>query len=564
MASESFHAQTPNPKAPIHHKMKSSAVSLLLFSVTSSSSSATRVFPQRTSAEAAIVEWGHSAIISALDGAVASFGPQTSMGASFEVETAPVLANPIDGVGNRLKLDDNNMDVSSKMMQLPRLDNSDAALGNMVIMTDSAGLSGVAMARIAKISGAAALMIVNTDERAGDYIYSLEPETDEEAKYATDHIDIPVFMVSLQAGNVITTALATDDMDADVVNAGGALPDRVRLYAGGDRPFFEDAVSQHPLVYLIHNLLTNEECNDLIHMADGKYDRVVDDAYTPGLGVNNFLENMMQPSPAKNVDRVVLWKGDMGGKFFKDIDERISQVTGFPIEHLSDFEINKHTSEKSYYVPHYDINESNSIMASITIFLSDIPRDNGGEIVYPETQQQQPDGKTSNEAVVIHPVKGLAIIHHNTDDKYNFDKSTVHKEAVFKGRGEYKYVAKKYIYLNPQPRNTRVVLPLLASPFGGKLPRVIITMHNILLDKFGMDKGELYFRKIITVTPILLLIVIVSLISNLVIKQMKSMIFGSSGGSDDGKTKKGREASTSVVEGRKTIKKSTRMKSKKS
>ena len=44
---------------------------------------------------------------------------------------------------------------------------------------------------------------------------------------------------------------------------------------------------------------------------------------------------------------------------------------------------------------------------------------------------------------------------------------------------------------------------------------------------------------------------------------MKSMIFGSSGGSDDGKTKKGREASTSVVEGRKTIKKSTRMKSKK-
>lgn len=543
--------------------MKSSVVSLLLFSVTSSSSvtAATRVFPQRTSAEAAIVEWGHSAIISALDGAVASFGPQTSMGASFEVETAPVLANPIDGVGNKLKSDDPDVNVSKMMMQLPKLDNADATLGNMIIMTDSAGLSGVAMARIAKISGAAALMIVNTDEHAGDYIYSLEPETDEEAQYAAEHIDIPVFMVSLQAGNVITTALATDDMDNDVVNAGGALPDRVRLYAGGDRPFFEDAVSQHPLVYLIHNLLTDEECNDLIHMADGKYDRVVDDAYTPGLSVNNYLENMMQPSPAKNVDRVVLWKGDMGGKFFKDIDERISQVTGYPIEHLSDFEINKHTPETSYYVPHFDINESNSIMASITIFLSNIPRDAGGEIAYPETQQQQPDGKTSTEAVVVHPVKGLAIIHHNTDDKYVFDKSTVHKEAVFKGH-DYKYVAKKYIYLNPQQRHTRVVLPLLALTFGGRLPRGIITLHNVLLDKFGMDNGELYFRKIVTVTPILLLISILFLISNLVIKQIKSMMFGDVGG-DDAKTKKGKEASTSVVEGRKMVKKLTRMKPKK-
>ena len=36
-----------------------------------------------TSEEAAVVEWGHSAIISALDGAVAAFGPQTSQGVSI-------------------------------------------------------------------------------------------------------------------------------------------------------------------------------------------------------------------------------------------------------------------------------------------------------------------------------------------------------------------------------------------------------------------------------------------------------------------------------------------------
>jgi len=208
-------------------------------------------------------------------------------------------------------------------MTLPPLDNADDVAGNMVIMTDDAGLSGVAMARIAKMSGAAALMIVNTDQNAGDYIFSVEAETEEEAEYASENIDIPVFMVSLQAGNVITTALATDDMDPEVVNSGGALPDRVRLYAGGDRPFFEDVVSGMPLVYLIHNMLTADECDALVSAAEGRYDRV-DDAS----GENNYLENLMasgaSPSgrTAKNIDRVTLWKGGIAGKLYKDIDER--------------------------------------------------------------------------------------------------------------------------------------------------------------------------------------------------------------------------------------------------
>ena len=188
----------------------------------------------------------------------------------------PVLASPIDGVGSQRNTKGGENVEPPSDLELPKLTNANYVEGNMVIMTDAAGLSGVAMARIAKISGAAALMVVNTDQDAGDYIFSLEPESDEEAKYAAEHIDIPVIMVSLQAGNVITTALATDDMDPAIVNSGGALPDRVRLYAGGDRPFFEDAVSRAPVVYLIHNMLTGEECDDLIRLADGKYDRVDD------------------------------------------------------------------------------------------------------------------------------------------------------------------------------------------------------------------------------------------------------------------------------------------------
>jgi len=46
----------------------------------------------RTSEEAAVIEWGHSAIISALDGAVAAFGPQTSQGVSFLFITYVIIS----------------------------------------------------------------------------------------------------------------------------------------------------------------------------------------------------------------------------------------------------------------------------------------------------------------------------------------------------------------------------------------------------------------------------------------------------------------------------------------
>lgn len=184
-------------------------------------------------------------------------------------------------------------------------------------------------------------------------------------------------------------------------------------------------------------------------------------------------------------------------------------------------------------------------MASITIFLNDVPHGDGGEFIFPKPE----DG--SGEPVVIFPTKGLAIVHHNTDEKYNFDMSSVHQEAeLLKG---YKYVAKKYVYLNPQPRHMRILLPLIAAPFGGKLPRVIIELHSALIDKFGYENAEVYFRKVITMIPILLFVGIASVISNFVAKKLKSV-----GAGDDG-NKGGKDA---AIDGR--PKKSKASKSKKS
>ena len=168
-------------------------------------------------------------------------------------------------------------------------------------------------------------------------------------------------------------------------------------------------------------------------------------------------------------------------------------------------------------------------MASITIFLNDVPVGNGGEFIFPEPRDGQ------GEPIVVRPVKGLAVVHHNTDDKYNFDPSTIHQEAVL-SKG-YKYVAKKYIYLNPQPKHVRIVLPLIAAPFGGILPRGIIALHNALIERFGPQTAEMYFRKIVTMSPILLLLIIASVVSSFVARKLKSL--GGDGGGDGKRKKEG-------------------------
>ena len=82
------------------------SIQLLATIPTASATIADNVFPKRTEEEAAVFEWGNSAIISALDASVAMFGPQTSQAALLEVECKPVLAAPVNGIIKGKKDDD--------------------------------------------------------------------------------------------------------------------------------------------------------------------------------------------------------------------------------------------------------------------------------------------------------------------------------------------------------------------------------------------------------------------------------------------------------------------------
>lgn len=471
-------------------------------------------YPRRTEDEAAVLEWGHSAIISALDASVAYFGPQTSQAALLEVECMPILGSPLNGVfeddEDEIDSDEEENDEvegeegeeerklkksskKKKKDEIRPLLNADEVHGNMVVMTNTGNVSALKMAKMAKASGAAALLIVNIDEKRPDDIYRLEAEEGEEG---AEDIDIPVVMISMNSANVLTSATVTENMaKEDIINNG--MPERVRLYAGGDRPFFEDVEPINPTLYLIHNLLTKDECDTLVEAAKDKVEPVTKD---------DLLQMTLSSKDFPGVERVMLWQGMLQSPATKAIEERIEQVTGFPATHYSDFIIDK-LEPGAQWKPKYDIQQGMvPPMASITIFLND----GGGPLVYP----------AAKEPVKVLARKGVAVVHHNTDHNHQVDQNTVHALLPTLDTTEPVYVARKYVHALPVTNARRIALPVFAAPFGGKLPALVVQLHDTLVEKFGLEEGGSYFDKVCVFIPVLILLGIAQMIGTAIHRKM--------------------------------------------
>ncbi|EEC51679.1 predicted protein [Phaeodactylum tricornutum CCAP 1055/1] len=478
------------------------------------------VFPRRHVDEAAVLEWGHSAIISALDASVAWFGPQTSQAALLEVEAQPVLASPVHGVSNTVQealdaLEEQASDVETNEQvanwRKIVLDNADEVQGNVVVMTNTGDLSGPQMAMLAQNSGAAAFLRNNSHHHAA--LAAL--------------IDIPTVMISMNAANVLTTATVDPNASSRrrVVNHG--MPDRVRLYAGGDRPFFEDAQAESPAVYLIHNVLTREECKALQTRASTRLQPLEAIASTAG-GTRSPLQYTTAsslrgdksggPYYVGDVSRVVLWQGLWQSQAAKAVEERIEQVTGFPSTHYSDWIVDRYEAG-AYVRPHVDnilAADGTAPIAVLTVFLND----DGGDaaIVYPSV----PTNAAAQKPLKIRPQQGLAVVHHVTDDHHRIDTNAV--TGVLPAsteHGDAYYLARKYIYATPVSTARRLVLPALSlvAAGGGNLPSLVVRLHVAMLEQFGVPQGNANFDRVCIFVPLLLVLLLVQYVVNRLMNQ---------------------------------------------
>lgn len=204
------------------------------------------------------------------------------------------------------------------------------------------------------------------------------------------------------------------------------------------------------------------------------------------------------------------WKGMLKGPEAKDIEERMEQVTGFPRENFSDFQLNKF-SQGGGIAPHFDRlpEDYGSQMVSMYMFLNDDYE--GGEVVFHK----------ANPPIKIKPRRGMAIVTHNDhgwdEESVRFDPSTGHAElSVSDG---VKWTAKKWIYADPLHLGERIILPTVALPFGGKLPSAVRAFHDSLIESFGEGTGKKFFNKACVMIPVLIIFGIASIIENLMKKK---------------------------------------------
>lgn len=277
---------------------------------------------------------------------------------------------------------------------------------------------------------------------------------------------------------------------------------RIRLYAGGDRPFFEDVEAAEPTIYIIHNLLTKKECDSLIEQATPLVAPIIE---------NDTLQLTQEYEKFVNVQRVMLWDGLLKSPERKSVEDRVEQVTGFPADHYSDFIIDR-LEPGSYWQPHYDTIDGSVVpLVTIIVFLSAITK--GGEIVYPSV---------NGDPIKVKPTKGLAVVHHNTDAQNRFEVNSLHAllPVPLDEVQEY-YIARKFILPAPVSRTRRLVLPILAAPYGGKLPQFIPSFYRIMIAKFGQENGDLYFDNVFIISPIIILLLLAQIIANFAIRKWK-------------------------------------------
>lgn len=424
-----------------------------------SSNSKPQVYPQRSNADSALLEWGHSAVIHAADAVVAEFGIQAAE-QEFELglEAAPIFAKPSQGC--------------------EPLRNRDDSMSQMVFMFRGA-CDFKTKAKHAVDAGAVALVVINHDQTRPDHAFSMtNPKASEGEDSESDESwspQIPCVMVSWNSGQAIL-----EDR-----------PERLRLYPGGGRPFIESVSDESPVVFLIHNLLEPPEIDFLKSAAI--------DRLRPSVAEEDDAWVKMRSPPQRSFDTATLYLGMWRSPIHKAIDEKLFNIINFPQEYFADIQINRFT-QGGRHGPHYDSDRQPSLyrekVMTVVYCLDDVAETDGGAMTFPKVPLE------------IRPSRGLAIVYHNTAEDGGLDPASLHGiEKLLNGT---LWTATQQIYSTPLPLASRTVIPLVIMLAGGRPPRWMDSYRKWLMSRAGVDKGFELFNYSVIAAPVMLLGILVA------------------------------------------------------
>ena len=404
-------------------------------------------YPKRSSADSALLEWGNSAIIHNADGVVARFGPAATH-PEFElgIEADLVTASPRQGC--------------------EVLTNAKHALTQIVVMYRG-GCSFRKKLATAEAAGAAALIVVNNDRRSPDRVFAMSLDADDEIDSVEDgqpdvdadlQIRTPSLMVSYAAGQQLREH----------------GPRRMRIFAGGDRPFIESVTDAAPLLYLVHNAIIDEEI-----------------AAAKQLLAPYLLPHPPGRSTEAPVHRATRSLGALRGAQLTAFYERIASIVGYPVDHLSEPVLERRRAGQAYALredrallplnPRGVEDARARTIMTVYCYLDDVADDDGGALYF---------ARARPGAVRVRVRKGLAAIFYSALEDGTLDRTAAHGDAPLRPGAE-AWVLALRIYDRPRPLARRVLLPaVLWLPFGGAPPKALaVAAYRFFARAVGEEKA---------------------------------------------------------------------------
>lgn len=174
-----------------------------------------------------------------------------------------------------------------------------------------------------------------------------------------------------------------------------------------DREINIIAKLEEPLLVVLGNVLSDEECEELIRLSKDKMHR-------SKIGVKHEVNEIRTSSS------MFLQGNEKGNDIITKIEKRISSIMNIPIEHGDGIQILKYTPGQEYKA-HYDFFTSaskatkNNRISTIVIYLNDV--EHGGETFFPKLNFS------------VSPQKGMAVYFEYFYNDQNLNDLTLHGGA---------------------------------------------------------------------------------------------------------------------------------------
>ena len=186
-----------------------------------------------------------------------------------------------------------------------------------------------------------------------------------------------------------------------------------------DREISIIARFEEPLVVVLGNVLSEEECDELILLSKNKMQR-------SKVGVSRDVSNIRTSSGT--------FLEDDKNPLIYTIEKRITTIMNIPIEHGEGLHILRYTPGQEYKA-HFDYFSAaskaanNNRISTLVMYLNDV--EEGGETVFPKLN------------LSVHPKKGMAVYFEYFYQDHELNENTIHAGApVIKGE---KWVATQWM-----------------------------------------------------------------------------------------------------------------------